>query len=56
MLCGSVGGANEGSEAPGDVVDGKDTPKAPPSPTAEPGGLPGIQTGPVAPSGKNVAS
>lgn len=58
----SMGGSGEGSgsaeagpDAPGDVQDGKDAPKAPPSPTAEPGGLPGIQTGPVA-SGRSVAS
>ena len=54
------GGSSEGSEggktAPGDVVDGPDSPQAPPTPTQVPGQLPGVQPGPVAPAGKTVAS
>ena len=51
------GGNQGGKAAPGDVVDGPDAPGvSPPSPTEVPGELPGVQPGPLAPSGKTVAS
>ena len=51
------GGGEAGKDAPGEVVDGPDAPgKAPPTPTEVPGQMPGVQPGPVAPSGKTVAS
>lgn len=44
------GGSSEsqqgGKAAPGDVVDGPDSPQAPPTPTEVPGEMPGVQPGP----------
>ena len=49
-------GGEGGKDAPGDVVDGPDSPATPPTPTEVPGQLPGVQPGPPAASGKTVAS
>ncbi|KAL0056074.1 hypothetical protein WJX82_007524 [Trebouxia sp. C0006] len=43
---GSSDGSEGGKEAPGDVVDGPDSPQAPPTPTEVPGEMPGVQPGP----------
>ncbi len=53
---GSSDGSQGGKEAPGDVVDGPDSPQAPPTPTEVPGEMSGVQPGPIAPSGRTVAS
>ncbi|KAL3140183.1 ATP-dependent zinc metalloprotease FTSH 10, mitochondrial [Trebouxia sp. C0009 RCD-2024] len=50
-------GGQGGNAAPGSVVDGPDAPgQAPPTPTEVPGEMPGVHPGPIAPSGKTVAS
>lgn len=43
---GSSDGCEGGKQAPGDVVDGPDSPQAPPTPTEVPGEMPGVQPGP----------
>ncbi|KAA6422154.1 MAG: AAA-type ATPase [Trebouxia sp. A1-2] len=43
---GSSDGSEGGRQAPGDVVDGPDSPQAPPTPTEVPGEMPGVQPGP----------
>lgn len=50
-------GGQGANAAPGSVVDGPDAPgQAPPTPTEVPGEMPGVHPGPIAPSGKTVAS